>query len=114
MRIVTDSGTDLWLSSEQADELNIHIVPLIVTLEGKSYREGVDIQPAEFYRLLAATDSLPITSQPSAGEFAEVYRRLAVTDPDILSIHNDFRSERHVQRGPGRSGDGTGGEHHPR
>ena len=87
MQIVTDSGTDLWLSPEQAAELDIHIVPLIVTLEGKSYREGVDIQPAEFYRLLAATDSLPITSQPSAGEFAEVYRRLAVTDPDILSIH---------------------------
>ena len=87
MQIVTDSGTDLWLPPEQAAELNIHIVPLVVTLEGKSYREGVDIQPAEFYRLLAATDSLPITSQPSAGEFAEVYRRLAVTDPDILSIH---------------------------
>ncbi len=87
MQIVTDSGTDLWLPPEQAAELDIHIVPLIVTLEGKSYREGVDIQPAEFYRLLAATDSLPITSQPSAGEFAEVYRRLAVTDPDILSIH---------------------------
>ena len=87
MQIVTDSGTDLWLPSEQAAELNIHIVPLIVTLEGKSYREGVDIQPEDFYRLLAATESLPITSQPSAGDFAETYQRLAVTDPDILSIH---------------------------
>ena len=87
MQIVTDSGTDLWLPPEQAAELNIHTVPLIVTLEGKSYREGVDIQPQDFYRLLAGTDSLPITSQPSAGDFAETYRRLAVTDPDILSIH---------------------------
>jgi DegV family protein with EDD domain len=87
MQIVTDSGTDLWLPPEQVAELDIHIVPLIVTLEGKSYREGVDIQPEEFYRLLAATDSLPITSQPSAGDFAETYRRLAVMDPDILSIH---------------------------
>jgi DegV family protein with EDD domain len=87
MQIVTDSGTDLCLSAEQAAELNIHVVPLVVTLEGKSYREGVDIQPGEFYRLLAATDSLPVTSQPSAGDFAEIYRRLAATDPDILSIH---------------------------
>jgi len=87
MQIVTDSGTDLCLSPEQAAELNIHVVPLIVTLEGKSYHEGVDIQPDEFYGLLAATDSLPITSQPSAGDFAETYRRLATTDPDILSIH---------------------------
>jgi DegV family protein with EDD domain len=37
--------------------------------------------------LLAATDSLPVTSQPSAGDFAETYRRLAATDPDVLSIH---------------------------
>ena len=87
MQIVTDSGTDLCLPPEQIAELNIHVVPLVVTLDGESYREDVDIQPGEFYRLLAATDSLPITSQPSAGDFAETYRRLAVTDPDILSIH---------------------------
>lgn len=79
MQIVTDSGTDLCLPPEQVAELDIHVVPLIVTLEGKSYREGVDIQPDEFYRLLAATDSLPITSQPSAGDFAETYRQLAVS-----------------------------------
>ena len=87
MQIVTDSGTDLWLPPEQAAELNTHIVPLVATLDDKSYREGVDIQPGEFYRLLAETDSLPVTSQPSAGDFAETYRQLAASDPDILSIH---------------------------
>ncbi|MFW6135345.1 MAG: DegV family protein [Chloroflexota bacterium] len=87
MQIVTDSGTDLSLSLDEMAELDIHVVPLIVTLEGTSYRDGVDIEPARFYRLLEETDSLPVTSQPSAGEFAEVYRHLAMTDPDILSIH---------------------------
>ena len=87
MQIVTDSGTDLHLPPEQLGGLDVHVIPLVVTLEGQSYREGVDIQPAEFYRLLAATNSLPVTSQPSAGAFAETYRRLAVTDPEILSIH---------------------------
>ncbi|OQY33589.1 MAG: hypothetical protein B6I38_03375 [Anaerolineaceae bacterium 4572_5.1] len=87
MQIVTDSGTDVGLSPEQLDDLNIHIMPLVVTLEGKSYHEGVDIQPAAFYELMAKTDALPITSQPSAGDFAELYRRLALTDPNILSIH---------------------------
>jgi len=87
MQIVTDSGTDLCLPEGQLADLNIHVVPLVVTLEGKTYREGVDIEPSDFYRLLVATDSLPTTSQPSVGDFAEVYRRLAATDPDILSIH---------------------------
>jgi DegV family protein with EDD domain len=87
MQIVTDSGIDRILPPEQMAALDIHAVPLVVTLDGVSYREDVDIQPDEFYRLLATTDSLPTTSQPSAGAFAETYRRLAATDPDILSIH---------------------------
>jgi DegV family protein with EDD domain len=85
MQIVSDRGMDL--APEQMAGLEIHLVPLLLTLEGKSYRSGVDIQPDEFYRLLAATESFPTTSQPSAEDFAEMYRRLAATDPDILSIH---------------------------
>jgi len=87
MQIVTDSGTDVGLTTEQAAELNIHIVPLVVTLDGKSYREGVDIKPEDFYPILIESGNLPITSQPSAGEFADLYRSLAAKDPDILSIH---------------------------
>jgi len=87
MKIVTDSGTDISLSPEQLAELNINIVPLTVTLEGKTYREGVDITPDEFYRLLETTQRFPSTSQPSVGSFSEVYKRIAATDPDIISIH---------------------------
>jgi len=87
MQIVTDSGVDLYPPPERTVELGIHVVPLVVTLEGQSYREGIDIQKEEFYRLLANTKAMPTTSQPSAGDFAETYRRLAATDPDILSIH---------------------------
>jgi DegV family protein with EDD domain len=87
MQIVTDSGTDVKLSPEELADLNIHIVPLVVTLDEKTYHEGVDIQPQEFYALLAATESLPTTSQPSPGDFAELYEKLTVDDPDILSIH---------------------------
>ena len=87
MQILTDSGTDVFLSPQELADLNVHVMPLVVTLDGKSYHEGVDIEPSEFYRLLAASDNLPVTSQPSAGEFAEIYRKLAATDPDILSIH---------------------------
>ena len=86
MQFVTDSGTDLSLSSEQMKELNIHVVPLTVTLDEKTYREGVDIEPEEFYRLLAASDSLPVTSQPSPGDLVEIYQQLPA-DPDIFSMH---------------------------
>jgi DegV family protein with EDD domain len=87
MQIVTDSGTDICLPPDERAGLSWNVVPLVVTLGGASFREGIDIQPAEFYHVLSATDELPTTSQPSVGDFAEAYRRLAATDPEILSIH---------------------------
>jgi DegV family protein with EDD domain len=85
MQIVTDSGTDSILAGGEG--LGIRIVPLVVTLNNVAYREGLDIQTADFYDLLDRSRELPTTSQPSPGDFAEVYREIAKTDPDILSIH---------------------------
>ena len=87
MQIVTDSGTDINISSEEQKELNVHVVPLNVSLGDVTYREGVDIQPVDFYPLLAETEDMPTTSQPSAGEFADVYKNILEYDQDILSIH---------------------------
>ena len=87
MQIVTDSGADLIFPPEILKKLNVDIVPLSVTLDGKNYKEDIDITAQDFYTLLENTKSLPTTSTPSTGDFAEVYRRLAQTDPEILSIH---------------------------
>jgi DegV family protein with EDD domain len=88
MQIVTDSGTDTGLTPEQAGELKVHINPLVVTLGGITYHEGVDLEPEAFYPMLeAAEDELPTTSQPAVGTLVELYRELARTDPEILSIH---------------------------
>ncbi|MCE1254699.1 MAG: DegV family protein [Anaerolineae bacterium] len=85
MQIVTDQGMDL--SPEQTSELKIHTVPLRITLEGKTYIGGKDIDYVSFYRMLSETEAFPTTSQPAPGEFADLYRQLAKNDPDILSIH---------------------------
>jgi DegV family protein with EDD domain len=87
MHIVTDSGVDLALTSEEQQALNIRVVPLVVNLEGRTYREGVDITTDEFYQRLVETKAMPTTSQPSPGDIAAVYRELAADDPEILSIH---------------------------
>lgn len=85
MQIVTDRGADL--PPEVAQEFGIHFTPLKVTLGERTYDSGVDITPDEFYGLLESSDQMPITSQPSVGEFVELYRMLAQSDPEILSIH---------------------------
>lgn len=85
MQIVADRGMDL--APQQMEGFPIHLAPLHITLEGKTYTSGVDLQADEFYRLLSETEAMPTTSQPSPGDFANLYRELAKTDPDILSIH---------------------------
>ena len=87
MQIVTNSGVDLLFSEKEMARLRYESVPLKVTLDDITYREGIDIEKERFYALLEASKGLPITSQPSPGDFAEVYRRLAEQDPEILSIH---------------------------
>jgi DegV family protein with EDD domain len=86
MQIVTDTGMDMYLPPELMPESPIHIVPHTITLDGKSYRSGEDIRPDELQKMLMETSSFPVTSQPSAGDFAEVYHKLAAADHDILSI----------------------------
>jgi DegV family protein with EDD domain len=87
MQIVTDTGMDMHLPPELMPDMEIHVVPHTITLDGKTYRSGFDIQADELQKKLMATPSFPITSQPSAGDFAEMYRKLVASgDPDILSI----------------------------
>ena len=85
MKIVTDSGADI--SFEECKSLGITMLPLKVEVNGVSYISGVDIDPDEFYDLMDASPTMPITSTPSVGEFVEVYKHLAQDDPEILSIH---------------------------
>ncbi|MCA1953735.1 MAG: DegV family protein [Anaerolinea sp.] len=85
MQIVTDRAADL--APEFLKKYPIEFAPLRITLNDKTYSSGVDLDGDTFYRMLSETDAYPTTSQPSAGEFAELYRQLAKKDPEILSIH---------------------------
>jgi DegV family protein with EDD domain len=86
MRIVTDSAVDL--PEEMFAQYDVERMPLLINFGTESLRSGIDIQPAEFYRRLAADpDHLPTTSQPSVGEFVDLFRRVGQSDRDIVSVH---------------------------
>lgn len=85
MKIVTDSGTDSKCVNSEGYE--IHEISLKVNLGEKTYLDGLGVELEGFYKTLDNSPVMPTTSQPSAGEFAELYRELAKEDKDILSIH---------------------------
>jgi DegV family protein with EDD domain len=87
MQIVTDSGTDYPLASGNSPDKMVRIVPLNVQLGSTPFKDGEDASREKFYQDLETSRELPTTSQPSAGQFASLYRELAKKDADILSIH---------------------------
>ncbi|MFD2445746.1 DegV family protein [Bacillus sp. CGMCC 1.16607] len=85
IKIVTDSTADL--TEEQIKEYNIEVVPLMITIDGQSFTDRVDITPIEFLEKMGQANELPKTSQPSTGVFLELYDRLSKEGYEILSIH---------------------------
>jgi DegV family protein with EDD domain len=83
--VVTDSTADL--PDAWRDRYEIEVVPLKVLFGKETFRDRVDITDAEFFRRLTASTSLPTTSAPSPGEFAEVYERLSRDHDGCISIH---------------------------
>lgn len=75
--VVTDSTA--YLSAEQVKENNIHVVPIPFTVDGQTYREGVDITTTDFYAKLRTAREFPKTSQPPVGELLSLYEELGKT-----------------------------------
>jgi DegV family protein with EDD domain len=82
--IVTDSTTAI--PKELAEAQKLTIVPLSVNWDGETYLENIDITAKEFYTRLSQSKTMPTTSQPSAGAFQEVYKKLLDQGYDILSM----------------------------
>ncbi|MGX1901180.1 DegV family protein [Thermolongibacillus altinsuensis] len=85
VKIVTDSTVDL--PKEVIDQLQIHVIPLSFTIDGETYLDGVDITPEQFMKKMREAEELPKSSQPSTGQFLEVYDRLGSEGYEIVSIH---------------------------
>jgi DegV family protein with EDD domain len=86
IHLVTDSTSDI--SQDEAAKLGVTVVPLVVRFGEEQYRDGIDLDPDAFYRLLQRNTAHPTTSQPSPEQFADVYRSLLKTpDDSVVSIH---------------------------
>ena len=72
IKIVTDSTA--YLPESTIQKHDVRVVPLYVHFGEEAFKEGVDLSNEEFYARLKAAPALPTTSQPSAGEFHEVFR----------------------------------------
>jgi DegV family protein with EDD domain len=82
--IVTDSTCSMPPALVQ--KYGINVLPQVLIWGPETYRDGVDIQPAEFYTRLATAKVMPSTSQVTPAGFKNIYDQLLQEGYEILTV----------------------------
>ena len=84
IKITADSTCDL--PQELLEKYNISLIPLTVVKNDQSFKDGVDIHPAEIFAHVAAGGALCSTSAGSVGEYADVFEVHAAENDAVIHI----------------------------
>ena len=85
IQIVTDSTAHLSMDVRQKH--NLAVIPLKSIFWTTTYRDEVDLTNEQFYKMLPHAKEHPTTSQPSAGEFEQMYKPFLDAGKEIVSLH---------------------------
>ena len=109
VKIITDSTADLPPDLVQAHD--IKVVPLSILFGKDTFRDGVDIQPRDFYQLLESSEEHPRTQPPAREEFYEHFHDV-IERQDILSIHISGKLSQTVEHARQAALEGSRSFHH--
>lgn len=87
IKIVTDSTA--LLSDAVLKEFDIKVIPLNVNIGTDAYKDGIDMDGNKLIQYIKDNPKgdFPTTSQPSIGQFVEVYNELTQNGDTVLSLH---------------------------
>lgn len=74
-QITSDSTCDL--SPEQLEQYHIRLLPLYVSMDGKTLRDGVDVKPDDIYAHVSAGGSLPQTAAVNLADYVRAFTELS-------------------------------------
>lgn len=89
IRITSDSTCDL---GHLVEERNIGILSMMVTLDDKSFHDGVDITPQDIFDFVAQTKILPKTSAPSIGDYEEFFAEQLKQADEVIHFNISAKS----------------------
>ncbi len=94
MKIHFSADSTCDVSPEFLARYPVEILPLSVELEGKFYRDGVDLTPDEIITRVNAGAALPKTSAINVEEYREAFTRALETSDAVIhfNISSDFSS----------------------
>jgi uncharacterized protein len=82
--IVADSGADV--PAEALERLNIHLVPVRISIGGRDYLDRVSLSAREFYNEIRTSPIPPRTSQPPPGDFRRLFEFLLSHHSEVVDV----------------------------
>ncbi|MCR8965322.1 DegV family protein [Brevibacillus halotolerans] len=82
---VTDSTA--YIPADLREKHDIYVVPLEIIFSDGTYRDGLDMKPEQLYEKIEKTQEVPKTSQPSLGNFVELYETLKQKYDCAIAVH---------------------------
>lgn len=82
--VVTDSACDL--SEEVLRAHGIHVIPMSLVEEDKTWRDGIDITASQFHDRLRSDRILPTTSQPAPADFVKTFEAAAEEGEAVIGV----------------------------
>jgi DegV family protein with EDD domain len=82
--IVVDSAASL--PAVLSQKPGLHVVPMQLHIDGKTYLDGRDINPTDFYRMLKESSVIPTTSAPSPASFLEAFHDASKEADAVLCL----------------------------
>lgn len=79
IKIMVDSASDC-----RNSEIYDYFVPITVNIDGKDYKDGIDLDNDMFYNLLTRAKDFPRTSQPSPDEFLQIFEKVKADGDQLI------------------------------
>ena len=85
--VVTDSASGV--DQAYREKHDVKVLPMSVIIDGVAYRDGIDATTEEIYDMLKESGEGATTSQPTIGEFMEIYEAIEADDEyeAVISVH---------------------------
>ena len=92
VKIISDSTCDL--SKELIEKYDIAILPLYVTLNDETKKDGIEVNPEDIYEYVEKSGKLPTTSAGNIGDYLDVFKTWREQGYEIVhfNISGDFSS----------------------
>lgn len=82
-KVAIVSDTISCLPPDKLQEYGIKLVPVVMTIDGKPYRDVVDMNPDDFWKMFPEIKELT-TAAPALGDYTKVFEELSQTTDNIV------------------------------